>query len=30
MIELNAQIDVDGEDPADVAAAFLEENGMAG
>lgn len=30
MVELNAQIDVDGEDPADVAAAFLEENGMAG
>ena len=30
MTELNAQVDVDGEDPADVAEAFLDENGLLG
>ncbi|MGI8657917.1 MAG: glycine betaine ABC transporter substrate-binding protein [Candidatus Limnocylindria bacterium] len=30
MTALNAQVDVDGEQPADVAAAFLEENGLLG
>jgi len=28
MTELNAAVDVDGEDPADVAATFLSENGI--
>jgi osmoprotectant transport system substrate-binding protein len=28
MIGLNAQVDVDGEDPEDVARSFLEENGF--
>ncbi|MGI8828788.1 MAG: glycine betaine ABC transporter substrate-binding protein, partial [Candidatus Limnocylindria bacterium] len=30
MTALNAQVDIDGEEPADVAAAFLEENGLLG
>ena len=30
MTDLNGQVEVDGEDPADVAAAFLEENGLLG
>ncbi|MDQ4124630.1 MAG: hypothetical protein M3134_03380 [Actinomycetota bacterium] len=28
MTELNARVNVDQEDPADVAAEFLEENGL--
>jgi osmoprotectant transport system substrate-binding protein len=30
MIELNRRVEVDGEDPADVAASFLENNGLLG
>ncbi|CAN5637843.1 MAG: glycine betaine ABC transporter substrate-binding protein [Chloroflexi bacterium] len=30
MTALNAQVDIDGEEPADVARAFLEENGLLG
>ncbi|MDQ3306259.1 MAG: glycine/betaine ABC transporter substrate-binding protein, partial [Actinomycetota bacterium] len=30
MQALNAQVDVDGEQPEDVASAFLEENGLIG
>ena len=30
MLGLNAQVDVDGEEPADVAEAFLSENGLVG
>jgi len=30
MLDLNAQVDVDGEEPADVAEAFLTENGLVG
>ena len=30
MLSLNAQVDVDGEEPADVAEAFLSENGLVG
>jgi len=30
MQDLNAQVDVEGEDPADVARTFLEEQGLLG
>ncbi|MBA2264912.1 MAG: glycine/betaine ABC transporter substrate-binding protein, partial [Chloroflexi bacterium] len=30
MLGLNAQVDVDGEEPADVAEAFLTDNGLVG
>ena len=30
MTELNGRVEVDGEDPADVAAAFLDDNGLLG